>query len=630
MKKKGIPLYDAIFAVFMIAILFFFIWKCPFGYGGCDEPFYLTLAQRLSMGDAPLADEWNLAQLSGILLLPLYRLHQLITGSAEGIVLHFRYIYTAAQCLVTLLLYIRLRRYRYGALAAAAVFAIYTPYDIMALSYNTIALMAMALCLTLLATSPSDGRISCALSGVCFGVAVLANPYIIMLYLLYLLALIAALAIKALVRTEKGRAICSALLRPRRLCFFTLGAAVPAVIFLLIVFSRAGIDTIIANLRALLNDPEHAARSIKEVIYSFFYVMRTTFGSYLAVWFVLTVLALFDYRKRKHAWMYFCMTALVCAVSVMIRIPAMQSDYNYIMFPITMCGLTAYLLTQKKNHRIFVCLWCLGMLYAFCLGWASNQGDNAICMGMPVAAVGSVLLIYDFVRESLSRASGSLSQTSGALSQAFGASDSTSRFTAPLVICVSLLLLFAQLGTQCYAKSVHAFWEPSVAALDTKITEGPLAGVYTTKEHAEAYNTLLSEIRAYRSGSTEPVLFVSSSPWCYLYASRPYGVYSSWISTFSASEGAGIELLLDRLGDYYRMHPDRIPADIYIAKNDIWYDRLSGADGWESGYPLAAWLLTATNIDPSPLYPPGCAEWDILYSVTETAHGFHLSRIDAP
>lgn len=586
MKKKGIPLYDLMFAVFMIAILFFFIWKCPFGYGGGDEPFYLTLAQRLSMGDALLADEWNLSQLSGILLLPLYRLHQLITGSTEGIVLHFRYIYTAVQCLVTLLLYIRLRRYRYGALAAAAVFAIYTPYDIMALSYNTIALMAMALCLTLLAASPSDGRISCALSGVCFGVAVLANPYIIMLYLLYLLALIAALAIKALVRTEKGRAICSALLRPRRLCFFTLGAAVPAVIFLLFVFSRADIRTITANLRALLNDPEHAARSIKDVIYSFVYVMRTTFGSYLTVWFVLTVLALLDYRKKKHAWMYFCMTALICAVSVMIRIPAMQSDYNYIMFPITMCGLTAYLLTQKKNHRIFLCLWCLGMLYAFCLGWASNQGDNAICMGMPVAAIGSVLLIYDFVRESLSRASGS--------------ADRTSRFTAPLVICVSLLLLFAQLGTQCYAKSVHAFWEPSVAALDTKITEGPLSGVYTTKEHADAYNTLLSEIRAYRNGSPDPVLFVSSSPWCYLYAGRPYGVYSSWISTFSASEGAGIELLLDRLGDYYRLHPDRIPADIYIAKNDIWHDRLSGA------------------------------EWDILYSVTETAHGFHLSRIGAP
>ncbi|MDE6419452.1 MAG: hypothetical protein K2K87_02870, partial [Lachnospiraceae bacterium] len=75
---------------------------------------------------------------------------------------------------------------------------------------------------------------------------------------------------------------------------------------------------------------------------------------------------------------------------------------------------------------------------------------------------------------------------------------------------------------------------------------------------------------------------------------------------------------------------DRIPTDIYILKNDIWYDRLAGTNGWENGYPLAAWLLTTTNIDPSPLYPPGCAEWDILYAVEESSYGFHLSRIDTP
>lgn len=624
MKKQRLPVCDLLFACALVPLLFFFLWKCRYGYGGCDEPFYLTLAQRLSFGDALLSEEWNLSQLSGVLLLPFYRLHALIAGGTDGIVLHFRYIYTAMQLLTTVLLYLILRRYRYGALCAVLLFAVYSPYDVMALSYNTFALMAMALCLSLLSHCKKEGRIGFLFAGFFYAVAVIANPYIILLYLFCVVVLLTALLVNAVFRASEAARRENLRIYGRGLLFFTLGAALPAVCLFLFILCRADIKTIMENLPAILHDPEHASRSAKEILYSVWYVMRSTFGSFIAVWLLLTVLSLID-RKKAHAWMYFSMTALTTATAVMIHIPSIQTEYNYIMFPITLCGLSAYLLTRKKNRRVFLFLWCLGMLYAFCLGAASNQGENAICMGMPVAMVGSILLIWDFLKEQVG-ANATITAAKGAILT----DKKSSRFTTPLVLCAAALLFLSQLCTECYAKSVHAFWEPSVAALDTKITEGPLAGVYTTKEHADAYNTLLAEIRDYRNGSSESVLFVTSSPWCYLYADRPYGVYSSWISTFSASGSLAAALLLDRLGDYYRLHPDRIPTDIYILKNDIWYDRLAGTNGWENGYPLAAWLLTTTNIDPSPLYPPGCAEWDILYAVEESSYGFHLDRIDTP
>lgn len=624
MKKQRLPVCDLLFACALVPLLFFFLWKCRYGYGGCDEPFYLTLAQRLSFGDALLSEEWNLSQLSGVLLLPFYRLHALIAGGTDGIVLHFRYIYTAMQLLTTVLLYLILRRYRYGALCAVLLFAVYSPYDVMALSYNTFALMAMALCLSLLSHCKKEGRIGFLFAGFFYAVAVIANPYIILLYLFCVVVLLTALLVNAVFRASEAARRENLRIYGRGLLFFTLGAALPAVCLFLFILCRADIKTIMENLPAILHDPEHASRSAKEILYSVWYVMRSTFGSFIAVWLLLTVLSLID-RKKAHAWMYFSMTALTTATAVMIHIPSIQTEYNYIMFPITLCGLSAYLLTRKKNRRVFLFLWCLGMLYAFCLGAASNQGENAICMGMPVAMVGSILLIWYFLKEQVG-ANATITAAKGAILT----DRKSSRFTTPLVLCAAALLFLSQLCTECYAKSVHAFWEPSVAALDTKITEGPLAGVYTTKEHADAYNTLLAEIRDYRNGSSESVLFVTSSPWCYLYADRPYGVYSSWISTFSASGSLAAALLLDRLGDYYRLHPDRIPTDIYILKNDIWYDRLAGTNGWENGYPLAAWLLTTTNIDPSPLYPPGCAEWDILYAVEESSYGFHLGRIDTP
>ncbi len=628
MKKRKIPVYDLIFAAAMLALLPFFIWKCRYGYGGCDEPFYLTLAQRLSKGDALLCDEWNLSQLSGFLLLPFYRLHQLIAGSTEGIVLHFRYLYTGAQLLTALLLYGILRRHRLGGAFAALVFAAFTPYDIMALSYNTMALMAVTLCLALLSCSEPRARFGFALAGLCYGAAVIANPYLIVLYLFYLSLFLAACLIRAAAKNkaaQNGRlfSTLNALFPAGPLLFFTLGGAVLAVVFALFVFSRADLGSILRNLEAILDDPEHAARSLRDVIYSFLYVMRKTFGSFLAVWLLLTVLALTDLRKRRHAWMYFCMTALVTAIAVMIHIPAIQTDYHYIMFPITMCGLTAYLLTREKNHRVFLFLWCFGMLYAFCLGWASNQGDNAICMGMPAAAAGSVLLIHDFVMESLAPLP---EQTTGR----------AGRFTAPLVICTSLLLLLAQLGAECYAKAVHAFWEPSVSALDTQLTQGPLAGVITTQEHADAYRTLLAELDGYRedkaAGKKGPVLLLTSSPWCYLYVDRPYGTYSSWTTFYSSSAQNSEELLLDRLGDYFYLHPERYPADIYIAKNDLlplWTPGGAEVDA-DGGCPLAGFLLQMTNDWPSALFPPDSGAWKVRYAVEETAHGYHLHAADTP
>lgn len=58
--KKRFTAYDICFFISLAAAAIFLIWKCRYGYGAGDEPFYLTLAQRLADGDALLSQEWNL------------------------------------------------------------------------------------------------------------------------------------------------------------------------------------------------------------------------------------------------------------------------------------------------------------------------------------------------------------------------------------------------------------------------------------------------------------------------------------------------------------------------------------------------------------------------------------------
>lgn len=600
--KKRFPLYDLCFLTGFCAALFFLVWKCRYGYGACDEPFYLTLAQRLADGDALLSEEWNLSQLSGLLLLPFYQLYRLFFRTTEGIVLHFRYIYVFVQSFVCLLLYWKLRRFRFGGVLAALMFYLYTPYDIMALSYNTMGLMSMTLCVTFLVcreksadaqlsqgrSTDRKNRFDLAVSGFFYALAVLCHPYVIALYLFFLIYCICIFMISLFIKHDSLKVQ----LRKRlsELLFFTIGAAVPAVLFLLFLFSRTSISALCANLTEILNDPDHSAQSPYSIVYGYFYAIFKGFGTYLSAWLLILVLAFIDRRRQKNAWMYFGMTALLTALAVLTRLPAIQTDYNFIMFPLSMCGLTAYLLTGRKNHSVFLGLWCTGILYTFCLHWSSNQGLYAICLGIPIASAAAVLLIRDFLLEL--RLNGR-------------------KYPAMLTVCLVCLLLSAQLVSQCYAKAVHAFWEPSVSSLNVRICDGPLKGLYTTAEHADAYNKRLADIPDYRN-SQGPILFITSDPWCYLYADTEYGTYSSWISSMSTSDPASsMQRLEQRLGTYFSLHPDKIPVQIYIAKEDLWDDSVLSA---QTSY-IPFFTVSAASSTSS------------AYAVTETENGFHLVQI---
>lgn len=584
LKKRFCP-YDICFFIGMFFSLFFLIWKCRFGYGANDEPLYLTFAQRLAHGDALLSEEWNLAQLSGVLLLPFYLIYDFFSASTEGIILNFRYIYVLVQTLVCLGLYVKLRRFHFAGAAAVLLFYLYTPYDVMALSYNTIGLMCMTLCLVFIACNDSHKRSAYFMAGLFYAMAVLCNPYFISIYILYISGY-AAFCLFCKV-TKKAHAP-----SPRwwSILFFTLGAAIIAGLLLLFTLSRAGFTDILNNLSEILSDPDHASRPFHWIVIEYARAIYQEFGNYLIAWLALLFLAFLDRKRKQNAWMYFGMTALVSAISVLMQAPNIQTNYNYIMFPLSLCGLTAYLLSSSKKHKTFFWLWITGILYTFCLGWASNQGLNAICMGMPLVMIASILLIGDFVSETRTNAQ---------------------KYSAWLTIGICIMMFVSQLGMECYSKSVHAFWEPSVAELTTTITSGPLKGVRTTKEHAADYENLLNDIDAYTEADG-PVLFITSTPWCYLYADAEYGTYSPWLSSLSTADPeASAKRLSTRLGRYYELHPDKLPSQIYIAKNDLWVP-----------------IDISENMAYAPFsVSPSFSSHIDAYSVTESEFGYHLTLI---
>ncbi len=142
------------YTVLLTLVSVFLIWKCKYGFGNIDESFYITIPYRLFKGDALFLHEWHLSQMAGFLTFPIVSLYMLIKGSTVGIVLFMRYACTVLQIATAIFIYIRLNKINWlGALVASLSYALYIPFEIMALSYNSMAIMALVICTVIIFTA---------------------------------------------------------------------------------------------------------------------------------------------------------------------------------------------------------------------------------------------------------------------------------------------------------------------------------------------------------------------------------------------------------------------------------------------------------------------------------------------
>lgn len=139
-------------ALFLAGVVLVF-YKCRFGYADMDESFYLTIPYRLTMGDGLFVNEWHLSQMAGFLIYPFMAIYRILFPTGEGIILHFRYLYTALHTITALLIWWRLKKYGGWALSASLLYLLFTPYGIMALSYNSMGVAFVTLSGVFLATN---------------------------------------------------------------------------------------------------------------------------------------------------------------------------------------------------------------------------------------------------------------------------------------------------------------------------------------------------------------------------------------------------------------------------------------------------------------------------------------------
>lgn len=553
---------DSVFALAMLAATIFIFWKCRFGFGNVDESFYITIPYRLFKGDALFLEEWHLSQMAGLLTLPIVTLYVTFNGGTDGIVLFMRYACTFVQCLIALFIYLRLRKLTWaGASVAALSFVLYIPFGIMALSYNSMGIMALVVCTVILYTAKRQKPLQYTVAGLFYAAAVLCCPYLAVVFVLYLLAVGGISLHKWLTRKPAGEDYdCWTI---KGAAFVTLGAAIAAVAFLIFVLSRASLGDILKAFPQILNDPEHPTVPFISSFNAFFRRIdkaNALTPQHYDAFLLLGIICLADRNSHKRKLIYFPIaTALTL---VMMQSHYEKNDYiNHLMWSVNVLAIFAFVLTRDKRIKgLFYVMWLPGILYAFCLNITSNQGFYAISSASAAATVGSILMIVLFARE---------------MAADIHIPIPAMRYFAAAL--VGLLLMF-QLGTQCVLRYNSVFWEKGMENQTVMLEDGIDAGLMVSPAWERSYHNTLKNLKVLEEYNPEKVLFLSKSTWYYLATDYEFCTYSAWI--------AGVtEHSLDRLEAYYQLNPHKMPDAVFA---DTKYKDIAELFCQRFGYQLTA------------------------------------------
>ena len=532
-KKRG---RNALFLLLWCAFACFLFSKCRYGFGNIDEAFYLTVPMRLLQGDALFLHEWHLSQMSGFLLAPLVSLVLRLNQGTEGIILLMRYMYTACQCLAALAIYLRLRRYSWiGAACAALSFMIFVPAGLMALSYNSMGILLLALSGLALLPVRRHGGLFAFASGVAFAMAVLCCPYLMLVYLVYVLACAAELLV---FRARHARAGAS-FLSVRSLLLFTAGAVAIAAVFAAFVLIRAPLDGILQAFSQIMNDPEHPPISLFLKIKAYLRVIlfSTPRTKYLYPLLALLFAACLADKRRKSRPLVYFIPAALCTLLMMVDHYLHWQYLNMVMWSVSVLAVFVLLLSRESiNRRLFQLFWIPGMLYSFCIHLSSNQEFYAITSAAVVATLGSIAMIALFFREAMAAVH--------------------RRAVRAALCCLLCAIMGFQILSQADLRWRLVFWEDGIGTQTRPVSEGIQAGLLVSEEMEQEYADALHNLDVMKPYAGKKLLYLSRNTWYYLVHDCEIAAYSAWLSGVDENTVA-------RLEAYYALNPDKLPDAVY-------------------------------------------------------------------
>lgn len=525
-QKKSLAKETWIFAGALLLLFALFTIRQFYGFNKNDEIFYISTVHRFFQGDAMLVDEWNNGQMFVFITYPLFCLFRLFKDSNEGIVLLFRISYLIFQAAVSVYCYVRMKRFGWIRILPCLFYFATTPYNINSLSYNTLALGFSLLTFVTCSCKEELRTGDSILCGIFTAGAVLSNPYLIFLFFAYGVICVCI----SFWNYRKGKKTDTAL-SVKHFFWMGTGAFLICILFFLFVFSRGSLEEILENFTYIVMDTERQ-KSFWEKFAKYFIRIHRYYRALVYVTSVLILLWIADRGRKISRSVYLALDAAVAIPHVIYYGFFWEMvGINYMLIPLAFPGLIAFMVSEKKNWRLFYGWYVAGLAYTLLAHFATNTGILMVSASYMLVSAVSILLICQAVRESHEK------------SWLFA------------IVCILLAVQFMA----CIWQRVTYVWgDEHLEALSYEMTEGPMKGIHTSEENGQLYGDVLQDMEDLDLTAEDKLFVVGIAPWMYLNTEAECAAFSTW-ETLETDPLIPI---------YYELHPEKMPTVIYCYEYD--------------------------------------------------------------
>ena len=492
--------FEVAIALGVVLAVFFLTWRRLFvGVDFTDEAFYIALPYRFSLGDIPLKDEQNLAQLAGVLLMPFMRLFLYFQGNTDGIVLFSRHLHFAFTVLVGLSVFIAIQRtLRWPlALMVSVICVAFVPFNIHGLSYNTMGCGFLTMGCFLGMVDQTRGlasRWAYIFSGVSHCLAILVYP-----------PLLAAVCVYAVIILFNGN-----YQRVQRVSYIWGGLLAAMIPLMLVLQAGVGSLSPMVDYFKSVGVQGGGWKKVLDVSVDF-WRQSPHVGAIATGMAILGIWHCFKPRWMRFVLPFLPLLLLLYTLSAK-RGALTYLEAHYLVIAVSLFGPFVYLFVarDKFGKNLFRLIWWPSFIGGVVTAWSSSNGTVNGAIGMFPAALASVLLII--------RALQLMPNLSGSLR----VKQTGMMMFTPILILLPLLV----------GGSLYVYGESSTltSALTQRVAAGPYRGIKTTVDKNIFINNFSHDlVPLVRPNDT--VLFFSDFPAGYLFANARPATNSVWLST---------------------------------------------------------------------------------------------------
>lgn len=525
--------YDIIAVLIFFVVFAICIYRYMFGFDWSDETLYPALSHRFLTGDRFFVEAGGAMQIAGMIMLPFTWAFEKLTGGTEGIMFYYRVLYTVFSLGIALYGYriAAKRKMNFSGILFGILMMIYSPHSVSTMGYNNILYLTGIFSALLIIEKFDDSRlqkIKYYFGGIMCGIAVADYPPFIIAIPVMLLFIVYN-------NQEKARKGLIEKLKP--LLFFVIGGITVASIFLLLVLFTSSFSNLIESykIKSELNAQAKSDTSNGNILIDYIYGMLLPFkglGIYLSLSYIFSLFYLFFKRwDQRGIVRVLILIWIVISIILHMQVAVQSGRYNFITIPVTIFFPAFYLLYPRKpDWTVFI--YVVGILMALSVFAGSNTGMFGGAYGLMASNMGAVFFCFGGLKNINRKDPVSIPVSK----------ISMGIFFASLLIVVVMSTKFS-----------YVYRDEPCSMLDTKITLGPGAGIYTTSEAAEKYEIVYNTVVKY-VGADDRVMYSKLMPFA----------YASTMARATPRNLYRVEINSDFTNEMLKKYPERMPTIVIV------------------------------------------------------------------